>query len=135
MIVLDASVLIGFLDITDAHHDTAQSIFVDHLDDTFAIDSLTLAEVLVGPRHTGSLDRALGIFEALAIEELTFSEQTALRLSELRASTGLRMPDCCVLLSAEATGATIATFDVRLARAAKARSLPLLPSYEPVGVG
>nr|WP_293774994.1 hypothetical protein [Sporichthya sp.] len=41
----------------------------------------------------------------------------------MRAETGLRMPDCCVLLSAEATGATVATFDDRLAASAEARNL------------
>ena len=38
-----------------------------------------------------------------------------------RAHTGPRMPDCCVLLAAEASGADLAPFDERLARVAAAR--------------
>ncbi|WP_367186735.1 PIN domain-containing protein [Sporichthya sp.] len=55
--------------------------------------------------------------------EGAFPPDTAVRLAQLRAETGLRMPDCCVLLSAEATGATVATFDDRLAASAEARNL------------
>ncbi len=95
--------------------------------DDFAINPLTLAQVLVGPRRAGRLDRVLRVLHALAIEELPFPEQTALALSELRASTGFRMPDCCVLLCAEAASATVATFDLRLAYAATQRSLRVLP--------
>lgn len=40
------------------------------------------------------------------------------RLALLRAGTGLKLPDCCVLLAAEQTRGTIATFDGRLTAAA-----------------
>jgi predicted nucleic acid-binding protein len=46
------------------------------------------------------------------------------QLAELRAHTGLKLPDCCVLLTAERHGpAEIATFDARLARVAVERGL------------
>jgi predicted nucleic acid-binding protein len=51
----------------------------------------------------------------LRIEELDLPAGTALRLGELRATTNLKMPDCCVLYTAEHHGAAIATFDDKLA--------------------
>lgn len=42
-----------------------------------------------------------------------------MRLAELRALTGLRLPDCCVQLAAEyADASAVLTSDARLARAA-----------------
>ena len=50
------------------------------------------------------------------------------QLAELRAHTGLKLPDCCVLLTAERHGpAEIATFDTRLARVAVERGLVVRP--------
>jgi len=62
----------------------------------------------------------------LEVDELPFPPDTAARLAQLRASTGLKMPDCCVLLTAEAAGATIASFDDRLIQTATDRDLPVL---------
>ena len=47
-------------------------------------------------------------------EELA-EPDAARRLGELRATSKLRMPDCCVLYSAEQHNAAIATFDDKLA--------------------
>jgi predicted nucleic acid-binding protein len=47
------------------------------------------------------------------------------RLALLRAETGLKLPDCCVLLAAEQSGAAVATFDDRLAGAVTRRGLRL----------
>ena len=41
------------------------------------------------------------------------------RLGELRATTGLKMPDCCVLYTAVRHNAAVATFDDTLAKRAK----------------
>ena len=58
--------------------------------------------------------------------ELPFPTDTAIRLAELRAATGLRMPDCCVILTAEDAAAAVASFDERLVQTADARNLPVL---------
>jgi len=63
------------------------------------------------------------------VQELPFPPDTAARLAQLRASTGLRMPDCCVLLAADhavATVATVASFDDRLIKSATDLNLPVL---------
>jgi len=41
------------------------------------------------------------------------------RLASLRASTGLGLPDCCVLDTARQISSAVATFDARLVRRAR----------------
>jgi predicted nucleic acid-binding protein len=125
LIVLDASVLIAFLDGDDKHHAAAEQLLAQAIDEDLAVNSLTLAEVLVVPVRDGRLDRVLAAFQALDVQELPFPADTALRLAKLRAATGLKMPDCCVILAAEAAGAAVASFDERLAQTAEMRNVPV----------
>ena len=53
MIVLDASVLIGYLDAADAHHELATALLTREVDDDLAVNILTVAEqadVVAQPR-------------------------------------------------------------------------------------
>ena len=127
MIVLDASVLIAYLDGDDSHHTAAESVLVAAVDDNLAASSITLAEVLVAPVREGRLDQTLAALSDLEIQELPLPADSAVQLARLRAGLGLKMPDCCVLLATEdAAAATIATFDGRLAQAATGRGLLVL---------
>lgn len=126
MIVLDASVLIAFLDGDDTHHVAAEQLLIHAIDEDLAVNSLTLAEILVVPVRDGRLDQVLVALRALEVQELPFPADTALRLAQLRAETGLKMPDCCVILAAEAAAATVASFDERLTQTAEMRNLPVL---------
>ncbi len=126
MIVLDASVLIAFLDGEDTHHAAAEGLLSASVDEDLGVNPLTLAEVLVVPVREGRLDMVLAAFGDLGIEALPFPADTAVRLAVLRAGSGLKMPDCCVLLTAEDAQAPVATFDNRLARACADRGLPVL---------
>jgi predicted nucleic acid-binding protein len=128
VIVLDASVLIGFLDSEDNHHAAAERLLTQAVDDDLAVNSLTLAEVLVAPVRNGRLEPVLAALHALEVQELHFPGDTAVRLAQLRVTTGLKMPDCCVLLAAEEAEAGVASFDERLAQAAAMRNLPVLGS-------
>jgi predicted nucleic acid-binding protein len=128
VIVLDASVLIGFLDDQGNHHALAQQLLADAADDDLAVNSLTLAEILVAPARDGHLDQVLAALRALDVTELAFPVDTAVRLAHLRVTTGLKLPDCCVILAAEDAGGRIASFDDRLAQAAETRNLTVLRS-------
>jgi predicted nucleic acid-binding protein len=128
VIVLDASVLIAFLDSEDNHHAAADQLLTRAIDDDLAVYSLTLAEILVAPVRDDRLDPVLAALHALEVQELPFPADTALRLAQLRATTGLKMPHCCVLLAAEDAAASIASFDERLAQTAEMRNLPVLRS-------
>ena len=115
MIVLDASVLIGHFEPADAHHADATALLAAHLLESFAASVITLAEVYTGAARSGNAQRLQELLAQLRIESLDLPAGGALRLGELRAQTKLKMPDCCVLYSAEQHGADIATFDERLA--------------------
>lgn len=49
MIVLDANVLIGFLDERDAHHTSARLVMEKFVEEGYAASVLTVAEALVHP--------------------------------------------------------------------------------------
>ncbi len=125
MIVLDASVLIAYLDGEDIHHSRAETLLAREIDDDFVANSLTLAEVLVVPVRENRLDAVRAALQDLELGELELPlpADTAAKLADLRASTNLKMPDCCVLLSAEDARARVASFDDRLADAAATRNL------------
>jgi len=88
VIVLDASVLIAYLDGEDDHHAAAETLLAQAIDDDLAANSLTLAEVLVVPVRDGRLDQTLAALRDLEIQELPFPADTAVRLAQLRATAG-----------------------------------------------
>lgn len=124
MIVLDACVLIAHLDSSDAHHAQACRLLTEMAGQPKLISALTLAEVLVGPARVGRRRAAEAILDELNLQPREVPASAAGQLAELRAATGLRLPDCCVLLTAEiAAPAGLATFDEKLARVAASRGV------------
>jgi predicted nucleic acid-binding protein len=123
VIVLDASVLIAYLESEDERHEPAEALLAREIDDDFGANLLTLAEVLVGPARNDRLDEVRLALRELEVEELPFPGDTAVKLALLRSTTGLKMPDCCVLLAAEHVGGRLASFDDKLRKAALERSL------------
>jgi predicted nucleic acid-binding protein len=119
VIVLDASVLIAHLDPGDAHGALATERLLAVADRAFGASSITLAEVLVGPARAGRTAAARTALRDLGVAELPLPPSAAERLAALRAETALKLPDCCVLLAAEAADAAVLTFDDRLAREAE----------------
>ena len=115
MIVLDASVLIAYLEPADPHHDRATELLIAAADEAFGSSPLTLAQVLVGPARAGKLPVAHALLRRLEVAAVALTDAAPERLAALRSSTRLRLPDCCVLLAAETADAELATFDHRLA--------------------
>ena len=107
MIVLDASVLIAHFDSADTHHDAATDLLLRHASEQFASSVVTLAEVYVGAARSGQADRLEHLLAGLEVEPLALPAEGARRLGELRASTRLKMPDCCVLYTAEMHAAAV----------------------------
>jgi len=118
VIILDASVLIGHFEPADSRHADATALLKAHLTDSFASSVVTLAEVYVGASRAGQADRLDQLLAQLAIRSLELPADAAHRLGELRATTGLKLPDCCVLYTAERHSAALATFDDALATCA-----------------
>jgi toxin FitB len=124
VIVLDACVVIAHLDGDDVHHGRATRLLADLAGQPKIMSPLTRTEVLVAPARAGRRRAAEDMLDRLRIRTDELPGDAAGPLAELRAHTGLRMPDCCVLLTAERHGpAEMTTFDVRLARAATARGI------------
>lgn len=127
MIVLDARVLIAHFDETDAFHQHAGTLLRSVAAQPLGASTPTLAEVLVGPARVGRLDQATAALAQLAVSTIGLGEDAPVRLASLRAGTGLKLPDCCVLLAAEQPGgATVATFDNRLGAAARKLGFPVI---------
>lgn len=119
MIVLDASVLIGYLDAANAHHRLATALLTREVDEDLAANLLTVAEILVAPTRTGQHQRVLDILDDLAVATLQLPVGAPVALAQLRAETKLKMPDCCVLFSARDHKARLASFDERVVAAAR----------------
>lgn len=127
MIVVDASVVIAFLDPGDPHHDRASALFEAHIAGGFRLHEVTLAEVLVGAVRTGRGAQRLDDLIALGVTVHESEAGEPLVIAEMRASTGLKLPDCCVLVAARALSLPVATFDGQLAAAARGLGLRAIP--------
>ena len=119
MIVLDASVLIGHLDARDLHHAQATALLEATGAEPLGASTITLAETLVAPARSKRLSDARAALERLGVEELELGEDAPSRLAKLRAETGLKLPDCCVLATAQRHSASVAAFDADLLEAAR----------------
>ena len=118
--ILDASVLISYFGPADVHTDQAVALLEQAAE--LAASTITFAEVLVGATRLGRGRELLRALDGLGVAEVPILAGGAAALAELRVATGLRMPDCCVLLAAETLDfAEIATFDEQLAKAARQR--------------
>jgi predicted nucleic acid-binding protein len=126
VIVLDASVLIGHLDGNDPHHRRARDLLEASGSSPLGASSISLAETLVAPARTARLDAARAALERIGVAELSLGDDASAQLAVLRARTGRKLPDCCVLLAARGHGGAVATFDEDLGRAAQKLGLPVL---------
>lgn len=132
MIVLDASVLIAHFDRDDAGHDRARAWLLETAEQPLAASAITLAEVLVAPARGGRLDTAHAALRDLGVGEVPVPAGAAERLAALRADTGLKLPDCCVLLAAQEVAAdAVLTLDHRLAKRARALGYHTAPEPTP----
>lgn len=124
MIVLDASLMIAHLLEGDTH--AAAALDILDTEEELAMHHISIAESLVGPAKRDLIDDAERAIGTLGVERLQPPIDEPRRLALLRAESGLKMPDCCVLAAAEHNDATLATFDRRLADAARERGIDVV---------
>lgn len=131
-VVLDSSLLIGFFDPKDPHHDAAaRHLQRMHQDgDSYILPAVVLAEVMVGRirsnPHTarGAMRTVIDAFGPVR----DVDEEIAFVAAELRAQRpSIQMPDALVVATAILEEATVFTFDKRLANAAVDR-VQLIPA-------
>src|SRR5450759_3923386 len=119
VITLDASVLIAHLSPGDVHHAAATGILLDASPGSMLVHTLTLAEVLVGGVKIGSGASMRDDLRAAGIGTAAHDVDEPLRLAELRAASGLKLPDCCVSAMATRNPVALATSDASVAVAAR----------------
>lgn len=109
--ILDAGVIIGVLDASDAHHEAARRSMREALDrgDLLAVPASAYAECLVGPARQGreAMRKVEAYLVDLAADVEPITRQVAVRAASLRARHGprLRLPDALVLATALHLGA------------------------------
>jgi predicted nucleic acid-binding protein len=114
MIVVDASVLIAFLDPNDTHHSAAIEILED-ASPPLLVHPITAAEILVAAVRNDVAEEVWADLMAIGVE-IDDTPIDPLLLARLRVKTRCKMPDCCVLASAATHNSAVATFDERLRR-------------------
>jgi predicted nucleic acid-binding protein len=110
--VVDAGVIIGFLDRSDAHHASSHRSLSDALvrNDRVVLPASAFAEVLVGPSRRGATAVATvrQLIDRVPIEIEPLDEGVAAAAAELRARhAGLRLPDALVLATAHVLDADL----------------------------
>jgi predicted nucleic acid-binding protein len=110
--VVDAGVLIGFLDRNDLHHQAATDALAVTVDrgDRIVVPSSALAEVLVGPSRQGrhGVAAVLGLIDRVPFEVAPLGKEVAVAAAALRAKhRTIRLPDALVLATATVLGAEV----------------------------
>ncbi len=104
--VLDAGVVIGFLDSNDAHHPAAHQAMREARDrtDRLVLPSSAFAEVLVGPSRKGpkAVASVRAFVDRVPLEVYPLDENIALAAAALRAhQRSLKLPDALVIATAD----------------------------------
>ena len=125
-LVLDADVLIGALDGSDPHHAQARALFTgwQAQDAPRLISVVNLSEVLVAPAADSRWLRAAR--EAIAALGVTVhqpGESIGVEAARLRCRHPISLPDAYCLATAKHAGASAASFDRKVIRAAAAERI------------
>lgn len=102
--VLDASVVIAFLDPDDALHDAAVQALAEHQHDDLVIPASVHAEILVAPYRSGAdaVAEVEGFLSDLAVRTEAITVEIARGAARLRSgSRSLRLPDAFVLATGD----------------------------------
>jgi predicted nucleic acid-binding protein len=118
-VVLDADVIIGFLDPADPNHHRAVEALRSWLGagHTLLIPASVYAEILVHPLQLGLEETIDAFLDESGVRVVPVDRPLARRAASLRAKhASLRLPDAFVLATGLAHGAELLTFDQRLQR-------------------
>jgi predicted nucleic acid-binding protein len=112
--VLDASVVIAFLDANDAHHSAVVEAIGKTSGQSLVLPASAYAETLVDPWRAGAdaITVIKGFLAELGVRIEPLTAEIAERAARLRSKhRGLRLPDALVLATADALDATALTAD------------------------
>ncbi len=125
-LLVDADVLIGALDSSDAHHQDARALLVRARErqDALSISVVNLTEVLIAPAADAArLAAAREAITALGAAIHQPSEAIAVDAARLRGRHPISLPDAYLLATAKHVGATVASFDRKVRHAAQREGL------------
>jgi predicted nucleic acid-binding protein len=127
--VLDTDVLIAALDRADAHHVAATRAFrvlaADEI--PLLISAVNYAETLVRPAEDeATWNRVLGAIDALEVEVVPCTAGIAREAARVR-TRGVSLPDGFAIATARARSASVASFDRRVRRTARALGVIVSP--------
>jgi predicted nucleic acid-binding protein len=120
-VALDADVVIGFLDPSDAQHAQAVELLAAHLatGHDVLIAATVYAEVIMRPLQHGTDAKVDEFLTAIDAHVVDVDRALARRAAQLRARhTALRLPDALALATALAADAELLTLDRGLQRVA-----------------
>jgi predicted nucleic acid-binding protein len=120
-VALDADVVIGFLDPSDAQHEQAVELLAAHLatGDDVLIAATVYAEVIVRPLQHGTEAKVDEFLTAIDAHVVDVDRALARHAAQLRAQhSSLRLPDAIALATALAADAELLTLDRGLQRIA-----------------
>ncbi|MDP7551079.1 MAG: type II toxin-antitoxin system VapC family toxin [Acidimicrobiales bacterium] len=104
--VLDAGVVIGWMDDTDAHHGVVTAALSESRarGDYLVLPASALAEAMVGPARRGrqAVETATALLGSVPVETVPVDGKVAIETAALRASMGtrLRLPNAMVVATA-----------------------------------
>lgn len=125
-IVLDADLLIGALDGTDAHHLQARALFTSWQqdDERRLISIVNLTEVLIAPASDKQqLRKAREAIAALGVIVHRPSEAIGIDAARLRSRHPISLADAYCLATARQASASVASFDAKVIRAARVEQI------------
>lgn len=125
-VVLDADLVIGALDGSDAHHARARALFEDWGEQEVprVISVVNLTEILVAPAaQSGQLRAAREAVAALGVTIHRPSEAIGVEAARLRNRHPISVPDAYCLATAKHVSGSVASFDEKVVRAAVAEEL------------
>jgi len=132
LIIVDANVVIGWLEQDNPNHKRAAQLMSEltNADDILAMHEFTFAECLVGPARDGEqrqyaevISRSILVLEPELLKPL--------EIAEFCAQHGVAVPDGFVLRAATNNHAKLATFDSRFARKATAAGVVVYGAEAP----
>jgi predicted nucleic acid-binding protein len=127
--LLDADVLIGALDRSDAHHARARQLLTGWRErqDAVSISVINLTEVLIAPAaDPRRLAVAREAIAALGVDVHVPYEALGIEAARLRRRHPVSLPDAYCLATAKHTRATVASFDHKVLKAAGEEGLATL---------
>jgi predicted nucleic acid-binding protein len=129
--VLDADVVIGWLERGDAHHVEAVELLaaLAEAGTDLCMTAVNYAEVLVAPAGDPTLlMRAIDALRAIGVRTLPVDGVSAVAAAITRNGGGISLADAFALTAAQEQRATLATFDRRVRTAADREGVPVLPT-------